>query len=90
MYHNLVSCLAKQSLLHILCSLITPLPGGDLPTSVITLHMLPFIEHRYVPLLGTSLHVPDTRLLLDMYYKELLFFFNLFKISEKVQKIKKT
>ena len=32
---------------------------------------------------------PNTHLLLDLYYKELLFFFNIFKISEKVQKINK-
>ena len=32
------------------------------------------------------MHVRDNRLLLAMYYKELLFFLNLFKISEKVQK----
>ena len=31
------------------------LPGGDFPPSVDILHMYPCIEHRYVPLLGTSL-----------------------------------
>ena len=31
------------------------LPGGDFPPRVIILHMCPCIEHRYVPLLGTSL-----------------------------------
>ena len=34
------------------------LPGGDFPLSVIILHMFPCIEHRYVPLLGTSLFSP--------------------------------
>ena len=52
--------------------------------------MLPCIEHRYVPLLGTSFTVPDTFLLLNNYYKALLFFFKLFKIYEKFQKTKKT
>ena len=46
-----------------------PLLGGDLPPSVFILHMFPCIEHRYVPLLGTSLLAHDTRLLLYMYYK---------------------
>ena len=31
----------------------------------------------------------ETHILLDLYYKELLFFFKIFKISEKVQKINK-
>ena len=31
---------------------------------------------------------PNTRLLLDLYYKELLFFFKIFKISQKFQKKK--
>ena len=30
-------------------------PGGDFPPSVDILHMYPCIEHRYVPLLGSSL-----------------------------------
>ena len=49
----------------------------------------PYIEHRYVPLLRTSIHVPDTHLLLAVYYKALLFFFKLVKIFEKVQENKK-
>ena len=36
------------------------LPGGDFPSSVNILHMYPCIEHRYVPLLGTSLFVHMT------------------------------
>ena len=76
----------EEPFIYILCILITPLPGRDLPPSVIILHMFTCIEHRYVPLLGTSLHSPNTRLLLAMYYKALLFFFKIFEISEKVQK----
>ena len=49
-----------KSILYILCSLIPFLPGGDLPPSVDILHMYPCIEHRYVPLLGTSLFSPMT------------------------------
>ena len=46
----------SRAILHIFCSLIPHfLPGGDIPSSVIILHMFPYIEHRYVPLLGTSL-----------------------------------
>ena len=40
---------------YILHNLISLLPGGDFPPSVDILHMYPCIEHRYVPLLGTSL-----------------------------------
>ena len=58
--------------------------------SVLILHMLPCIEHRYVPLLETSFLAPDTRLLLSMYYKALLFFFQAFQITEKFQKNQKT
>ena len=72
---------------YILCSLISHfLPRGYFPPSVIILHMFPCIENRYVPFPGTSFPTPDTRLLQDMYYKELLFFFELFKISENFQK----
>ena len=46
-----------------------PLLGGDLPQSVIILHILPCIEHRYVPLLETSFIAHASRLLLTMYYK---------------------
>ena len=31
------------------------LPGGDFPPSFVILHMYPYIEHRYVSLLGSSL-----------------------------------
>ena len=63
------------------------LPGGDLPPSVDILHMFPCIEHRYVPLLGTSLFaLNDTRLLLVCNYKSSLFFFQAFQITEKDQK----
>ena len=45
-----------RAIFYILCSLIPHfLLGGDFPPSVIILHMCPCIEHRYVPLLGTSL-----------------------------------
>ena len=63
------------------------LPGGDFPPSVDILHMYPCIEHRYVPLLGTSLFaLNDTRLLLVCNYKASLFFFQAFQITEKDQK----
>ena len=32
--------------------------GGEFPLSVVIVHMFPWIEHRYVPLLGTSWFVP--------------------------------
>ena len=54
-YPKLVSCLAMQSHFYILRILIPFLSGGDFPPSVDILHMYPCIEHRYVPLLGTSL-----------------------------------
>ena len=61
--------------------------GGDFPPSVAILHMYPCIEHRYVPLLGTSLFAHyDTRLLLVCNYKVVLFFFKLFKYLKKSKK----
>ena len=49
----------SRAILYIFCNLIPHfLPGGDFPPSVVILHMCPCIEHRYVPLLGTSLLVP--------------------------------
>ena len=88
---ELASCLAMQS------RFIYPLqldslflPRGDFPPSVSILHMYPCIEHRYVPLLGTSLFSHyDTRLLLVCNYKAILFFFKLFKYLKKSKKIKK-
>ena len=63
------------------------LPGGDFPPSVDILHMYACIEHRYVPLLGTSLlSLNDTHLLLVCNYKASLFFFQDFQITEKVKK----
>ena len=48
-----------RDILYIFRSLIPHfLPRGDLPSSVIILHIFPCIEHRYVPLLGTSLFSP--------------------------------
>ena len=65
--------------------------GGDSPPSVTILHMHPCIEHRYVPLLGTSLFaLNDTRLLLVCKYKASLFFFQAFQITKKDQKNQKT
>ena len=49
-----------RAILYILCSLIPFLPKGDFPPSVDILHTYPCIEHRYVPLLGTSLFSPMT------------------------------
>ena len=49
-----------RAILYILCNLITFSPGGDFPLSVDILHMCPCIEHRHVPLLGTSLFAPMT------------------------------
>ena len=89
MFPNLVSFLSKPSLLFIVFNLITPHPRGNIPPSVLIMHVLPCIEHRHVPLLGTSFLAPDTCLLLDLYYKALLNFFKVFKISEKVAKNKK-
>ena len=67
------------------------LPGGDFPSSIDILHMYPCIEHRYVPLLGTSLFsLDDTRLLLVCNYKASLLFFQAFQITEKDQKNQKT
>ena len=67
------------------------LSGGDFPPSVAILHMYPFIENRYVLLLGTSFVFPyDTRLLLVCNYKAILFFFKLFKYLKKSKKNKKT
>ena len=49
----------SRAILYIFCSLIPHfLLGGDFPPSVVILHMFPCIEHRYVPLLGTSLFDP--------------------------------
>ena len=49
----------SRALLHISCSLISHfLLGGDLPQSVVILHMFPCIENRYALLLGTSLFDP--------------------------------
>ena len=63
------------------------LSGGEFPPSVTILHMDPCIEHRYVPLLGTSLFFHyDTRLLLVCNYKAVLFFFKLFKYLKKSKK----
>ena len=71
--------------LYIFRSLIPFLSGGDFPPSVDILHMYPCIEHRYVPLIGTSLFaLNDTRLLLVCDYKASLFFFQAFQITEKV------
>ena len=65
------------------------LPGGDFPPSVAILHMYPCIEHRYVPLLGTSLFFHfDIRLLLVYNFKAVLFFFKLFKYLKKSKKKK--
>ena len=66
-----------------------PLPGGDPLPSVLILRILPCIEHRYVPLLGTSFISPDTCLLLVVHYKALLFFFKLFNIWKSPKKFKK-
>ena len=52
---ELVSCLAMQSHFLYPSQLDSFLPRGDFPPSVDILHMYPSIEHRYVPLLGTSL-----------------------------------
>ena len=52
---ELVSCLAMQSHLLYPLQLVSLLSGGDFLPSVDILHMYPCIEHRYVPLLGTSL-----------------------------------
>ena len=54
-YLELVSCLAMQSHLLYTSQLVSLLSVGDFPPSVYILHMYPCIEHRYVPLLGTSL-----------------------------------
>ena len=59
-----------RAILYILCSLIPFLLGGDFPPSVDILHMCPCIEHRYVPLLGTSLFALYDRVL--PYYTALL------------------
>ena len=76
-----------EPFIYILRSLMPFLPGGDFPPSVNILHMYPCIEHRYVPLLGTSLFsLNDTRLLLVCNYKASLFFFQAFQITEKDQK----
>ena len=49
----------SRAFLYIFCILICHfLLGGDAPPSVVILHMFHCIEHRYVPLLGTSLFVP--------------------------------
>ena len=48
------------AIFYILRSLIPFLQGGDFRPSVDILHMYPCIEHRYVPLLGTSLFSPMT------------------------------
>ena len=56
-------------------------------SSVLLLHILPCIEHRYVPLLGTSLLSYDTRFLLILYYKQ-FYYFSIFPIW-KILKIKK-
>ena len=49
-----------RAILYILCSLIPYFYREGTPPSVAILHMCPCIEHRYVPLLGTSLFSPMT------------------------------
>ena len=89
--HISQACLMSSQVepLYILYSLIPIFsPGGDIPSSVVILHMFPCIKHRYVPLLGTSLfppwHLSPPRCI------ALLFFFKLFKISKKSSKKQKS
>ena len=64
------------------------LPKGEFPLSVIILHMFPCLEHRYIPLLGTSLFSPwHSSPPIFVTIKHFYSFFKLFKIFEKVQKI---
>ena len=54
------------------------LPGGDFPPSVTILHMYPCIEHRYVPLLGTSLFSLMT--LFSSYFVTIKLVYSFFKL----------
>ena len=69
-----------RAIFYILRSLIPFLPGGDFPPSVDILHMYPCIEHRYVPLLGTSLFAIMTFVSSQFVTIKLVYsFFKLFK-----------
>ena len=69
-----------RAIFYILRSLILFLPRGDFPPSVYILHMYPFIEHKYVPLLGTSLFSLMTLVSSQFVTIKLVYsFFKLFK-----------
>ena len=69
-----------RAILYILHSLFPFLPVGDFPSSVDILHMYPCIEHRYVPLLGTSLFSLMTLVSSQFVTIKLVYsFFKLFK-----------
>ena len=69
-----------RAIFYILHNLFPFLSGGDFPSSVDILHMYPCIEHRYVPLLGTSLFSLVTLLSSQFVTIKLVYsFFKLFK-----------
>ena len=69
-----------RDIFYILHSLIPFLPRGDFPPSVDILHMYPCIEHRYVPLHGTSLFALMTLVSSQFVTIKLVYsFFKLFK-----------
>ena len=85
---ELVSCLATQS--HFVYTLQPNslfLPGGDFPPSVAILHVCPCIEHRYVPLLGTSLFSLMT--LVSSQYVTIKPFYSFSRFSKYLKKSKK-
>ena len=77
----------SRAFLHIFCSLITPFigrrPFPRVSLSCMYLLALSIGMFNYLELVFLS---PNTCLLLYLYYKALLFFFNIFKISKKFQK----
>ena len=80
----------SKAILHIFCNLIPHfLPGGDFPPSVVILHMFPCIEHRYVPLLGTSLfscgHSSPPRLVTIKHFYSFSSFSKYLKKSKKLK-----
>ena len=84
---------SSRAILYIFCSLIPHfLLGGDFPSSVVILHMFPCIEHRYVPLLGTSLfspwHLSPPRLVTIKHFYSFSSFSKYLKKSKKIKKPK--
>ena len=85
-----MSSQAKPFYIYIFSLIPHFLLGGDFPPSVVILHMFPCIEHRYLPLLGTSLFSPWHSY--TPYFVTMKHFYSFSRFSKylkKSQKIKK-